>query len=1828
MKFRDLLIACIVTAGTISIASAEDITLNSWNDLKNNSQNLNNNYTFNGSINPTETITIGGGATQGSWNLNGNNILLDGNYGDYKLTIENNINSFVFENLNVEEFKSNWNDANGGVIYNKGTNGVIKNSVFVRSGAKNGSNGGVIYNAGTLSLIDKVTAHNNFVDNANGGVIYNTQNAVIDKISNSEFYDNTANSGSSAGAGIYNQGEIKEIVDTTIRNNSSTGNAGAIYNSGIIGSITGGSISSNRSNSGGGAIYNTTGATIGTISTKFEYNTAGGDGKNGGAIHNMGTISKISGSEFNNNGNVSVGGAIYNLSNDVNNKAVIAEISDTQFKGNYANWGGSAICNDNTGAEITTILNSDFIENISNNEGGALRNKDGALIGTIQGGSFTGNEARGNSGFGGAIYNQSATINTISGVNFGTKDENGNCQGNIAYEGGGAIYNSSNSTIGIISNSNFYGNRNHYDGKNGGAINNNGIINTIENTVFEDNGGWVDGQEITSVGGAIFNASQIGSITGSSKFILSRAKYGGGAIFNKGTIDTVTAEFTNNFAENNGGGALKNTEGGNITTITGAKFENNTADGSDGKGGAIRNDSTIGTISNSEFYANKSNDFGGAIANVGGTITIIEKAIFGADGKANQGASGAAINNQDGATIGTITGSTFAYNKALETTDFDQGNGGAVRNFGGSTITNINGNTLFEGNVASGLKQEYVEGKNASHVYGGAIYNMSNSTIDTIENVTFKDNLVQAVMNHERVKGYAHGGAISNGGSYVLVEGGNRNEYQDNNSVINTIKNVTFEGNKAVGSGAYGGAIFNSKNSAGIGEIIGGTFKNNSVEADVIAMGGAIYTEKDMLLSADGSAESTKNLTFSGNTTKDNHNGETQNAIFVNNPSGGDSLTITLNSIKNGVITFDDQIDGGKDDGTGYIARNGEDYNLLLTGDDTSRIILNNSIINADAVLTNTNLTIGLTGDNVSDVFASQYTTLNAQSGNISLMDRKLANYNINKLIAGDTKWGIDIDWSSKTADTITITSENSAGLVKLNALNILNSDQYYSEQAKIQVIKGANGDENDANVKLSTENLDITKADVYRTEVNSNTIITDIDNAITVGTKETKDDSLVINGVIYDTLEYIATLETKNGEEKKFNFVSAKPVYDYTKDSLAVVEKLTVQGNSATDNLIDFKETTEFSVSEDASLTINNAGIVNTKNFTNNGTLKTDGALLANINTLVNNSSAEFNNTIFLSEEDTLANNDTMKFEASLINSKIENNGTVDFVSSSINNTLENNETANFKGNNEINGGVIGSSGVMNMVDGIQNINSKITDQSIYNIDAVTNISELDFINSLSNSITMTGGVLNLPRLGLNTLEINALNMQGGTVNIASVDVDLANAIMGNIKAHNSIAPAGGTITINNLNLLSDTDKTYTEINFADGAFASAVKNDVKYVDGKISRYAVSYNGSNGNFSFSKPSGYNGYNPSVFASAVATQVGGYMAELSTIDHSFYHIDTWGMLPQKHRFADANSNKYAISDTVGNYQNNSNSGIWVRPYTSFENVSLTHGPNVKTINYGTLIGGDSDFIDMGNGWKGVISAFAGYNGSSMDYANVTNYQNGGVLGATASLYKGKFFTGLTANAGASVGDAHTAFGTETYTMLMAGIASKTGYNIELADGKFTIQPSMLLGYSFVNTFDYTNASGVKIDSDPLHAIQISPKIRFISTLENGWQPYAQVGMMWNLMAKTNVTANEVTLPQLGLRPYVEYGVGLQRRWSDDGRFSAFGQAMIRNGSRNGVALSFGFKASLGKTQSVNTNKVKTVIKQNTNDNVKTTNTPFFKRIMSRLESSDKISSVK
>ena len=548
----------------------------------------------------------------------------------------------------------------------------------------------------------------------------------------------------------------------------------------------------------------------------------------------------------------------------------------------------------------------------------------------------------------------------------------------------------------------------------------------------------------------------------------------------------------------------------------------------------------------------------------------------------------------------------------------------------------------------------------------------------------------------------------------------------------------------------------------------------------------------------------------------------------------------------------------------------------------------------------------------------------------------------------------------------------------------------------------------------------------------------------------------------------------------------------------------------------------------------------------------------------------------------------------------------------------IDNNATLNFTMKNN---------GKFYMADNIDGTVTKDSDGNItdtYNVnikgDDINNTT-FYMLNDIRNAnVTFDNTTINAINNQTHVYNFNSLTVNSDTNFVA--DVDLANEQMDRITA-NTYGTHNGNLNVVGMNLLSDSTKDVTEIYFAQPGLKNNVVNGMPKTGEynlpssaqttfytPIYKYNAIYDNRNdgGYFMFTKgdkiltPNGGGGttvtpsgnpsdaYNPAVLTPSVASQAGANATMNQTFNYAFQNADNFMAIPYLERVAIKTSNRYALSPTgdatdVGTFSplfnaQNQTSSAWVKPYASFENIPLKNGPKVSNITYGTLVGFDTPIKSIKHGWDRAWTGYIGYNGASQRFSGVDATQNGGLVGGTLTLYKGNFFNATTVSTGAIVGDNRTMYGTDNYTMLMAGVGNKTGYNFEFKEGKIIIQPSMLLSYTFVNTFDYTNAAGVKIKNDPLHAIQIAPGVKFIANTKNGWQPYIGVNMIWNLLDKSKVSANDVRLPEMSIKPYVQYGVGVQKRFKD--RYMAFGQAMIQNGGRNGISLTAGFRWAIGK----------------------------------------------
>ena len=1292
-------------------------------------------------------------------------------------------------------------------------------------------------------------------------------------------------------------------------------------------------------------------------------------------------------------------------------------------------------------------------------------------------------------------------------------------------------------------------------------------------------------------GGAIYNTSNLSTVNIISDFVGNKAVYSssswdgnGGAIYNNGSsgmasIGSIVGDFVGNIAYNSSKGSY----GGAISNYA--------------KNGTASIGSIVGDfVGNSTYGAN--NAYGGAISNY----------VF--------------IGNSDStASIGSIVGD-FVGNFAKA--------GGAISNYvctGTGSIDSIVGNFVANFNpiynYADSSTSNAIIGSIVGDFVGNVSYSISNiSTSGTGSIGSIAGDFVGSgpIINHVSTSSGVSIGSIV--GDFVACTiGAIENRVSASGVAQATIGSIVgdFIGNRhSTSYHTLSGAILNyatTNGTASIGSIVGDFIGNYAEKTSTSykAYGGAIFNG----YIAEYSSSSTPQykagaiITLSGNTFTGN---------YVNNNG-----TITPNGIYNaGVINIADGATVTVNDGWQSHA----DGQLVMLGNDS---VLNmniaNGTIQADSLgkITNVgtiNATVDIDTSDVSNPLADTITVSSVtQTGKINLTGLKFIGGSIdnfkNHLLT------VQILKNTNASDDLQLALAGAmaeTGEVVLQAGEKTSHSDTFTGTALWSDTYGT--------YDLST--------DIVGTIGLATTDTTYDSIGVTVtGTKQNKS-NIVSDG---DTLKLANQYTTGGiGDDRTMNFTgiiadpTAQGTYKVTEDiGTTSAGTLTLNGETSgtTRSAIDFDGHSGFVMDKDATVTIKDMEVKNASALaTATGSSTNNKIVLDNVNIHDNGTGITTFGDVDIKGNSTISDDITVLGA----NSKIDIDGTNEV-------TLDSKITGGAGKTLTLHDGTINltDNAVISGVDTtVQDMELNLSDNaSLAGLNATfngTNTLNLKNENSLAgmNPTFNDTTTLNIANNSIGTLALGNVNLNG--LLKMSIDADLANSKIDQLTATGATVGPNGAIEVQKINLLSPTTEQELSLLFtnnADLANIVSYTGDGEIVYSPIFKYTTTYEkkADGGYFKFALPSHGGGgnsgspaasdFNPAVLATPVAAQGIAQVGMNHVFSQSFEHADGFMPLPETARMSAMRGNVYAINDVSTTEQILKNTGvstdfndnldfnsgadttyenkaIWVKPYTSFERINLHNGPKVDMISYGTLIGGDSDFRQLKNGWSNVGTLYLGYNGASMDYSGVDTTFNGGVLGITESFYKKNFFTAISANVGAGFAEAQTMYGHDDMTMLMAGIASKTGYNFEFKEGKFIIQPSLLLSYSMINTFDYRNSAGVKIDSDPLHTIQLNPNVKFIANLKHGWQPYASVGMVYNLMNETKVTANSVKLPECTTRPYVEYGIGVQKHFGET--FSGYGQAMVRNGGRNGIALTAGFRWALGGKKAKKDNK-------NVNNNV-------------------------
>ncbi len=1092
-----------------------------------------------------------------------------------------------------------------------------------------------------------------------------------------------------------------------------------------------------------------------------------------------------------------------------------------------------------------------------------------------------------------------------------------------------------------------------------------------------------------------------------------------------------------------------------------------------------------------------------------------------------------------------------------------------------------------------------------AYACGGGVYS---SSFTNIKDSFFENNYASATVSLQTSTAIARGGALFNAPNAIL-----------------NISSSSFTGNFVIAlssdteatTEAYGGAIYNN----GITNIYNSSFISNEAVSDKkIAHGGAIFNASSSTLNiiADGG-----NVEFKGNragyisnalfnadeTSVINMNAAADNKIVINDAIDGNNGKININMTGEWDITNDPYMPGGN--------------KLPITAPVDGIVEINNSITGNDIIIHNGTLRLGVfdregnPDKRIPDSKGSIGTDLKRNDltmSTSSVLDMVNGNaddivYLRDFIINGDSKLNIEVDLANSLWDQINVSGTVSGlGKLDISSLTII-TDFTSGVSLDAKIFTNPLSESYFVNIPLdiyryrtdiSSSIYNVTQAadfgtinillvgyssDTFKAAMSSSSVrVLQLESdyytpssydpniapgTLTIRGKNVTIDGAGVNGIFVlqdENVELLlSNITIKSGYAPKGAAISnagTTLLSGITFSSNVAKSTLTESyggsvynsGNLVGKNLLflDNVAISTFTLAKGGAFynaTGSTASLYNVS-FVNNlvmGSKAAGGAIYNEgiLNIIADGGNVEFSNNNVDGASNAIHNaggavlnlnagsgiiiiNDSITSEGS--NNIINMNPTLDIEIGELNSLSL--SSAPIDGIIFINadmtkfGNLNSSSG--NIVN-IYNGNLKFGPNTLFFSDAEVNIfgpAALDFINNKIDNIS-----------------VNNLNLPKGNVNI-SVDVDLRNAQADNFVGTQLSGSSTGTLTVKNIVLRSDVDNLEKQVNILiadDENLKNAIllDNSAKKIMGPIFLYDTTY--CNGILGFKYASDYN---PSIFIAPITMKIGGYLGQLNAYNQAF------DIMPE----------------TVnGHYRK----GLWIKPYGYDEEVELNMKLTVSNMAYGAFFGYDTEMSDIGRGFSGNFSIFGSFNASNLKYEGAKINQEGGLLGVTAAIYKENFFTALTTNVGIISEHGIGAHGKDDFMMYTKGIASKTGYNFVLDyNERLKLQPAFNISCSSIDMDSYLNGADVQITSDGMIPVNIEPSVSFAADLKDDFITFINLSMAWTVFDDSGFTANDITLPDLKIDPYMQYGIGFSKALGE--KFSTRAELYGRSLGRAGI----------------------------------------------------------
>ena len=468
------------------------------------------------------------------------------------------------------------------------------------------------------------------------------------------------------------------------------------------------------------------------------------------------------------------------------------------------------------------------------------------------------------------------------------------------------------------------------------------------------------------------------------------------------------------------------------------------------------------------------------------------------------------------------------------------------------------------------------------------------------------------------------------------------------------------------------------------------------------------------------------------------------------------------------------------------------------------------------------------------------------------------------------------------------------------------------------------------------------------------------------------------------------------------------------------------------------------------------------------------------------------------------------------------------------------------------LNGAITGNAASVSATDSTINANLAATAVNLTGSTLNGNISggTVNVSNAVINMANNTAG---------ETLTANSFNVLSNSTIYVDVDLSAPTPIMDNIVA-NAVNLSSGNLTVS-FNVIGGTDKNSTDVQFVNvTGLTTGISIANASFEYKNAPYTVSFDPATGKFVFTNKS------QNTPGRTATTKTGGAATGAATTIVGGIGSQTMG---HGAVLAGMNSGDEPLGLTA-----------WVEAFGANDDIELKHLSNKVDAQFYGLVGGiDSKRFTYDNGTSAIYGVFGSYvqGKQKLDDTKITN--KSGYLGLSASLRNEALFSNFTLTGGYMANEANTPWGKDKFDTKIVSVANKTG--VDVKKGAWTLTPALLLSYTGVDNDDYTAKSGTKVENHFMHIFSVAPELKVAKDLGEGLSGYAKVAYKMFFYGNDKITADDVIMPATSVKPYVEYGVGLNKDWSkaewNAKDITSYAEINRHDGGRTGWDLNLGLK---------------------------------------------------